>query len=444
MKKNKLLPSFSLWLLSIIALAGTCSADVSKANLNDLIAYEETHQKRDTQIGESGDSGNQSFPSLYQLAQSKYKHDHSLQEGDEEESIDLDKELTLPESLDYPLFIGLCCGKCGGNMPLNIPGGGTAEPHEFRIKTNLNWMRMVGLRRGTHNRSRTDALKQYAIVPKYMDMFMSNLSVGYSFSDRFFVGVMGMYMNKDMSMINRANRKTRMQSQGIGDSMIMTKTLIYADDHLFPTNQVSILLGVSIPTGSIDQDERGGLLPYSMQLGSGTFDPFVGMLYEGSMTPFWWGVNVSYLSRLYENYKSYNLGDKFQFDLYGMYQIRHNLVAELQFNGKYVGDIEGQAREIEQGGTGHMMGNPNRPFGSNLFDPDNYGGTTLDVRMGLQWQPFHNQILNAQIAFPLFQNLHGTQLEQDFTATISYYVEFPLGKSRRLPKERSGLDILGF
>ena len=21
-------------------------------------------------------------------------------------------------------YIGLCCGKCGGNMPMNIPGGG--------------------------------------------------------------------------------------------------------------------------------------------------------------------------------------------------------------------------------------------------------------------------------------------------------------------------------
>ncbi len=442
--KNRTILCFSLWLLSVIILTDRCCADVSTSDLNDLIAYEATQHKLDSQIVSSDDSVNKPFPGLQTLAQAEYKHDHNLQESDEEKDIDLGNELALPENLHYPLFLGLCCGKCGGNMPLNIPGGGTPEPHEFRIKTNLNWMRMVGLRRGTHNRSRTDALKQYAIVPKYMDMFMGNFSVGYAFSDRFFLGAMGMYVNKDMSMINRANRKARMQSQGIGDTMLMTKTLVYADDHLFPTNQVSILLGVSIPTGSIDQDERGGLLPYSMQLGSGTFDPFVGILYEGSRTPYWWGVNISYLSRLYENYKSYNLGDKFQFDLYGMYQIRHNLVAELQFNGQYEGDIDGQAREIQQGGTGHMMGNPNRPFGSNLFDPDNYGGTKLDVKFGMQWQPFHNHILNAQISFPLFQNLHGTQLEQEFTATISYYVEYPLRKSRRVPKERTGLDILGF
>ncbi|MCP5006204.1 MAG: transporter, partial [Planctomycetes bacterium] len=413
-------------------------------SLNNLIAYKEVRITPDTQVGEARAGGDRELPDFQQTAQAEYRHDHYSQEIDSSESDDTNETLVLPETLHYPLFLGLCCGKCGGNMPLNIPGGGTPEPHEFRIKTNLSWMKMVGLRRGTHNRSRTDALKKYMAVPRKMNMVMGNFSVGYSFSDRFFLGVMGMYMNKDMSMINRTNKKSRMQSQGAGDTMLMTKTLIYADDPLIPTNQVSLLLGVSVPTGSIDQDERGSLLPYSMQLGSGTFDPFVGILYEGSRTPFWWGANVSYLSRLYENYKSYNLGDKFQFDLYGMYQIRHDLVAELQFNGKYVGDIEGQAREIQQDGTGHMMGNPNRPFMSNLFDPDNYGGSTLDVRLGIEWQPFHNHILNAQVAFPIFQNLHGTQMEQDFTATVTYYVEFPLRKSRRLPKKRSGLDILGF
>lgn len=255
---------------------------------------------------------------------------------------------------------------------------------------------------------------------------------------------MGMYMNKDMSMHKRDGDKTRMQSQGAGDTMIMTKTLLLADDPLIPTNQVSLLLGLSLPTGSIDQDERGELLPYSMQLGSGTFDPFVGILYEGSRTPFWWGSNISYLARVHENYKSYNLGDQFRYDFYGMYQLRYDLVGELQINGKYAGDIEGQAREIEQDGIGHVMNNPSQPFKSNLFDPDNYGGTTIDLTAGIQWQPFHNHILNVQFSFPLFQNLHGTQLERDFNTTITYYVEFPLRKSRRLPRKDKGLDILGF
>ena len=413
---SKFVLQFIFWIIALVFLSNECMAE-----LNNLISYKDQHENEQTNRLVLNERGNK-----------------------QKESTNVSEELTLPENLSYPLFMGLCCGKCGGNMPLNIPGAGTPEPHEFRIKMNLSWGRMVGLRRGTSNRSTKDTLGQYMMTQRKMDMYMSNVSVGYAFSDRFFAGIMGMYMEKDMEMIRRGGRRSSMNSQGAGDTMLMTKTLLYADDYLIPTSQVSLLLGVSIPTGSIDQDDTGQILPYSMQLGSGTFDPFIGVLYEGSSSPFWWGANASYLARAYENYKSYNLGDEYRLDLYGMYQLRHNLVGELQIKGKYVGDIEGEAQEIEQDGDGHMNGNPNMAFMSNLYDPDNYGGSTVDLTTGVQWQPFRNHILNAQFSVPLFQNLHGTQMERDFTASVTYYIEVPLRKSRRSKKSGKGLDILGF
>ena len=413
---SKFVLQFIFWIIALAFLSNECMAE-----LNNLINDKDQHENEQTNRLVLNERGNK-----------------------QKESTNVSEELTLPENLSYPLFMGLCCGKCGGNMPLNIPGAGTPEPHEFRIKMNLSWGRMVGLRRGTSNRSTKDTLGQYMMTQRKMDMYMSNVSVGYAFSDRFFAGIMGMYMEKDMEMIRRGGRRSSMNSQGAGDTMLMTKTLLYADDYLIPTSQVSLLLGVSIPTGSIDQDDTGQILPYSMQLGSGTFDPFIGVLYEGSSSPFWWGANASYLARAYENYKSYNLGDEYRLDLYGMYQLRHNLVGELQIKGKYVGDIEGEAQEVEQDGDGHMNGNPNMAFMSNLYDPDNYGGSTVDLTTGVQWQPFRNHILNAQFSVPLFQNLHGTQMERDFTASVTYYIEVPLRKSRRSKKSGKGLDILGF
>ena len=413
---SKFVLQFIFWIIALVFLSNECMAE-----LNNLINDKDQHENEQTNRLVLNERGNK-----------------------QKESTNVSEELTLPENLSYPLFMGLCCGKCGGNMPLNIPGAGTPEPHEFRVKMNFSWGKMVGLRRGTSNRSTKDTLGQYMMTQRKMDMYMSNVSVGYAFSDRFFAGIMGMYMEKDMEMIRRGGRRSSMNSQGAGDTMLMTKTLLYADDYLIPTSQVSLLLGVSIPTGSIDQDDTGQILPYSMQLGSGTFDPFIGVLYEGSSSPFWWGANASYLARAYENYKSYNLGDEYRLDLYSMYQVRHNLVGELQIKGKYVGDLEGEAQEIEQDGDGHMNGNPNMAFMSNLYDPDNYGGSTVDLTTGVQWQPFRNHILNAQFSVPLFQNLHGTQMERDFTASVTYYIEVPLRKSRRSKKSGKGLDILGF
>ncbi|NIR60538.1 MAG: hypothetical protein GWO02_14015, partial [Gammaproteobacteria bacterium] len=82
--------------------------------------------------------------------------------------------------------------------------------------------------------------------------------------------------------------------------MLMTKYRLFADDPLIPARQVSLPLGLSLPTGSIDernedhpvaarQDE---LQPYGMPLGSGTYDPVVGILYQGSRSPLWWGANL--------------------------------------------------------------------------------------------------------------------------------------------------------
>jgi hypothetical protein len=99
-----------------------------------------------------------------------------------------------------------------------------------------------------------------------------------------------------------------MEAEGMADTMLMTKYRLYTDDPLIPTSQFSFFLGLSIPTGSINEKNsnhpvairKDELLPYGMQLGTGTFDPIIGLLYQGSSSPLWWGVNLMYTGRWYE------------------------------------------------------------------------------------------------------------------------------------------------
>jgi hypothetical protein len=118
--------------------------------------------------------------------------------------------VTVLTPLSAHAYIGLCCGKCGGNMPMNIPNGGTAETYEFRFKLSPEFMEMGGLMDGTHSVDADSLLGapvaggkptgKYMSVPTGMDMYMANLSAGYSFSDRLFVAMMFMWMKKDMDM----------------------------------------------------------------------------------------------------------------------------------------------------------------------------------------------------------------------------------------------------
>ena len=116
-------------------------------------------------------------------------------------------------------------------------------------------------------------------------------------------GVMGMYAKKDMDMRFNTPMQTAtgssgytMKSDGFADTMLMAKYLLHADDPLIPTSQFSLFAGLSLPTGSITERNaehplamrKRELLPYGMQLGSGTWDPTLGLLYQGSSSPLWY------------------------------------------------------------------------------------------------------------------------------------------------------------
>ncbi len=362
-------------------------------------------------------------------------------------------------------YIGLCCGKCGGNMPMNIPGGGVPETHEMRFKIQPIFMKMEGLRDGTDSVSVDSLLGmpsagKFMAVPERMDMQMLNLAVGYSFTDDFFAGLMFMWMKKDMDMKFNDMMKGMygegytMKSEGMADTMLMTKYRLYTDDPLIPTSQVSLLLGMMLPTGSIDEKNKehpdplrtDELLPYGMQLGGGTFDPLLGILYQGSSSPWWWGANLIYIPRLYDNPRDWRWGSEFRYDLYSMYQFRYDMVAYAQLNGKVQGRIKGEMDVASDGSSGRATdGDPASPYMSPAYDPDNYGGHILHTTLGLQWQPVPLHIIDVGVALPIYQDLNGPQMEEDWKVMFTWYVEIPTPSSIRYTGEKKqGRSRLGF
>jgi hypothetical protein len=371
--------------------------------------------------------------------------------------------LWAPSAMAY---VGLCCGKCGGNMPMNIPGGGIPETAEFRFKLNPSYMRMDGLASGTHDLDAASLLGSpgaglYMAVPDSMDMTMVNLSAGYSFTDDFFAGLMFMWMDKRMDMTFNTAMATAtgqpgytMTSQGMGDTMLMTKYRLFADDPLIPTRQASLLVGVSLPTGSINEKNgdhplavrKGESLPYGMQLGSGTFDPTLGLLYQGSASPWWWGANVTGTWRLYDNPRNYRLGNRQGLDLYAMRQFRADALWDVQVNAAHEGDIGGVMDDYASGASGHATpGDPTSGPMTPLWRTTSYGGTKVHATAGLQWQPRQFQILDLAFQVPVYQNLNGPQLQDDWRVMLTWYVEVPTALSIRSPKHAAaGSSRLGF
>lgn len=353
-------------------------------------------------------------------------------------------------------YLGLCCAHCGGNMPLNIPGAGIPEPHEFRFKISQGVMQMGPLRDGTTDLTEGAVLASgFMAVPSTMQMYMTMFSGAYSFTDDFALMAMTSFKFNRMQMefgpmLKMATGQSgfTMESGGLGDFKLLGKYRLFSDDHLAPSQTFSMLFGVSLPTGNIQKEstrhpvaaQNGTLLPFKMQLGSGTVDPIIGLAYQASRDPLWYGATALYTGRFYDNNQGYQQGDEVRVDVYGLYQWHPKSVFHLQLNGSWEDRYSDEPDAGKQLGHGHMGFNPDMPFISPLFDPENYGGTKLKVTAGIQWQPFPMNIIELNGTVPLYQNLNGPQLEDDFQVMLSWYIELPTKKSRRFtgtqpPKE---------
>ena len=367
-------------------------------------------------------------------------------------------------------YVGVCCAKCGGNMPLNIPGGGVPATYELRIKLSPTLMRMDGMRGGTDSVNEKSLVSggmnsEYMAAPSSMDMKMMNVTVGYSYSDDIFLGAMLMRRENKMRMEFNQPMKNMtgmegytMDSGGLGDIMLMGKYRLYTDDPAIPKSQVSLFMGLNLPTGSISEKNsnhpvvarKGELLPYSMQLGTGSFDPSIGLLYQGSLSPWWWGANGIYTARLHDNHRKWRYGDEFKVDLYGMHQFTYNFVAGLQLNAKYQGRIDGEMNQAVSGESGRKTRwNPATAYMAPAWDPDNYGGKTVETTVELQWQPKPLHIIALAASTPLYQDLNGKQLDKDYSVMLTWYIEIPTKKSMRyvgkkMRMKKKGTNSLGF
>jgi len=362
-------------------------------------------------------------------------------------------------------YVGLCCGKCGGNMPMNIPGGGIPETHEFRFKIQPMVMRMSGLQRAGNHVSTSSVLGApaaglYMAAPTSMDMNMLNIAAGYSFSDDFFAGLMGMYSDNSMDMqFNNAMQTTTgrsgyaMQSRGLLDTMLMAKYRVYADDPFFPSKQASLFVGLSVPTGSINERNsthplamrRTELLPYNMQLGSGTWDPVIGALLQHSTSPWWWGLNARYTFRAGNNSRGYHLGNRSQLDAYLMYQPHYALLLYAQINADWLDRIRGEADEARSGASGRATKNvATSAYMTPLWDPANSGKKQLFTTLGMQWQPQPLHIVDIGLQLPLYQHMNGLQLKDKWRLMLTWYVEMPTSKSVRSLSHPTEPSNLGF
>ncbi len=323
--------------------------------------------------------------------------------------------------------------------PIGVMGGHMHEKGDWMISYRYMQMTMRGSRDGTDSidpltiattvPNPTGAPPTFRVVPTDMTMQMHMFSGMYGFTDWLTGMVMVNYLQKDMDHVtfqNGAGTTVKgtftTESEGFGDTKLTGLVRLYEDGK----HHVHINAGISLPTGSITEDDEvlpppaaAGLtrlrLPYAMQLGTGTYDLLPGITYTAHQNEWNWGAQYSAEIRLEsENDEGYAYGDLHKISAWAGYDWTNWFSTSLRVTASTQGKIDGSDDQIAA------------PV--QTADPDNYGGDIVEAGLGIDFKIPKGFLKDQRIAFegivPVYRDLNGPQLETDFTFVGGFQYSF--------------------
>ena len=300
--------------------------------------------------------------------------------------------------------------------PVGVMGEHGHEVGKFMVSYRYSTMSMKGNRSGTNDLSPTEVRNRYTMAPLDMSMQMHMLSAMYGVSENLTIMAMVPYVDKSMDMLGMAGALSTMDSDGISDVKL---TGVYAlPKH--GNHQFHIKMGVSLPTGSTDERGANGLkLPYPMQLGSGTYDLLPGVSYTNRVGKVILGGQMHATIRLGENNDDYSLGDEYAASVWTGYQVADAVDVTLRFEGKTLGNIDGEDAELAGRATMNM---------SPLFKTNLRGGERVDASIGAGYTFQNGSIAGhrfaVEVGMPVYENFDGPQLSQQYKLMVGYQAAF--------------------
>ena len=335
-------------------------------------------------------------------------------------------------------------GRPDAHAPISVMGDHTHREGGWMLSYRYMDMQMDGMRSGTARVSSSDVLDAdggYTVTPEWMTMEMHMLGMMYAPTNKFTLMAMANYI--DTKMEHRVSLEPLVtaigddqfttRSNGLGDIKLSALYRFYLEKNC----KAHFGLGLSLPTGSIDEKDRTprppakmgdppsfnkNQLPAPMQLGSGTFDLLPSLTYVQQFTDWSWGAQASGAIRLEsENNNNYRLGNKFELLSWAGYNLSEWLGINGGLSYTYTGELKGNQKGV---GTAGPMG---RRSVTTAFS-DNYGGERIDVIFGINLLKPTGFLKGHRLAFdlrlPLWRDLNGYQLESDSVLTLGWQKAF--------------------
>jgi len=297
-----------------------------------------------------------------------------------------------------------------GHAPISVMGDHMHAMGEWMVSYRYMTMDMEGLLKGSNAVTASSQLTgMTTMVPTKMTMDMHMFGTMYAISNKWTLMAMLNYLDNDMDMIMPMNMSMDMGSSGIGDLKVAG---LYDLAQWDSGRRMHLNLGLSLPTGSIDEKHtNGNTLGYGMQLGSGTYDFHPAITYLAQTDNYSYGAQLGGILRIGENDQDYTLGNKFEATLWGARKITDSLSASAKFDYSSQSKVDGEDTRMMK-----MM--------SPALNPNSQGRdiTTLGIGLNYYFQDggLKGHRIAAEWETPLDQKVNGVQLELDSTWTLGW------------------------
>ena len=310
------------------------------------------------------------------------------------------------------------------HAPIGVMGDHGHKTGEVMLSYRFMTMDMQGLQSGTTAVETAEVLKDFMMAPTTMQMQMHTLGAMFAPHDKLTLMAMANYRILRMEM-EGAHLHTEghhghpvghhvMSSSGFGDAKLEALFTFWKRPHLTLLGNI----GVSLPTGSISQKgDNEALLPYPMQLGSGSFEARPGATLFGYHGNWSYGSQLRGQFPLHTNSQEYRHGNTFIITTWGARRLSDWLSLSGRLFFTHSGHITGSHPELN-------------PLMSPNHRPDGRGGQRLYLAISSHLMVptgiFAGQRLAVEFQMPLYQNLTGTQLKTRWWLILGWQYAFDL------------------
>lgn len=320
--------------------------------------------------------------------------------------------------------------------PIGVMGSHLHPEGGWMVSYRFMRMEMEGLRDGSEDVTTQEAFASYGyfVAPTKMTMDMHMLGLMYGLTNDLTLVLMAPFLSSEMNhVVNQGGPPPppgiapfSTSTSGIGDVKLggLYRLAGGAD------SQLLLNATVSAPTGSIDEEDftplpppaRTRVLPYPMQLGSGTWDLHPGLTWTSAADGWGHGLQFVQTLRIGESDEDYRLGNRSVLSGWLAHDVAHVLGGALSGSARHTasrqGDVHGRDARLA-----NALPTPTG-YGVPTAIPELRGGKRADLGFGLSFIGheglFLGHELGLELALPVWQNLDGPQLETDWVVSIGW------------------------